>query len=79
MVLQTAMMAYKTLPTVREAQKVFHVFLHLIAITLGIVGLHAVFKFHEKANIRNMYSLHSWIGIGTFCLYIVQVISILIE
>lgn len=67
-----AMMAYKTVPADRNVQKFVHMFLHLAAITLGIVGLHAVFKFHDRANIRNLYSLHSWIGIGTFCLYILQ-------
>ncbi|KAL3502115.1 hypothetical protein ACH5RR_036564 [Cinchona calisaya] len=67
-----AMMAYKTVQAERQVQKSVHMFLHVVAITLGIIGLHAVFKFHDRAGIRNMYSLHSWIGIGTFSLFILQ-------
>lgn len=67
-----AIMAYKTVLANHESQKFVHFFFHLIAITLGIVGLHAAFKWHEKANLTNMFSLHSWIGLSTFCLYILQ-------
>lgn len=57
----------------KESQEVCSHALHLIAIVLGIVGLNAVFKFHGMENIPNVYSLHSWIGIGTFCLFALQV------
>ncbi|XP_019181552.1 PREDICTED: probable transmembrane ascorbate ferrireductase 3 [Ipomoea nil] len=67
-----AMMAYKTVMAARDVQKFTHMLFHMIAICLGIVGIHAVFKFHDRANIGNMYSLHSWIGISTFSLYILQ-------
>ncbi|KAI3734138.1 hypothetical protein L6452_13601 [Arctium lappa] len=67
-----AMMAYKTVPADRVTQKFIHGFLNLSALVLGIVGIHAAFKFHDKANIVDMYSLHSWIGIGTFCIFILQ-------
>ncbi|KAI3817095.1 hypothetical protein L1987_10882 [Smallanthus sonchifolius] len=67
-----AMMAYKTVAAERQVQKYVHLFLHLSALVLGIVGIHATFKFHDKMNILDMYSLHSWIGIGTFCLFILQ-------
>ncbi|KAG8382662.1 hypothetical protein BUALT_Bualt05G0100600 [Buddleja alternifolia] len=67
-----AMMAYKTVGADRKVQKFIHMFLHLVAIVLGIVGLHAAFKFHDKLNITDMYSLHSWIGIGTFSLFCLQ-------
>lgn len=68
-----AMMAYKTVPTTRRGQKFVHMILHLIAICLGIVGICAVFKFHDMVNAEDVYSLHSWIGIGTFCLFGLQV------
>ncbi|KAF2305693.1 hypothetical protein GH714_007592 [Hevea brasiliensis] len=42
------------------------------AICLGIVGISAVFKFHDMVNTEDVYSLHSWIGIGTFCLFGLQ-------
>ncbi|KAI3453209.1 hypothetical protein Pfo_009872 [Paulownia fortunei] len=67
-----AMMAYKTAGTDRKVQKSVHMFIHLVAIVLGIVGLHAAFKFHEKRRLTNLYSLHSWIGIGTFSLFCLQ-------
>lgn len=67
------MMAYKTVPAPRETQKYLHMFLNISALVLGIVGIHATFKFHDKMNIVDMYSLHSWIGIGTFCMFILQV------
>ncbi|KAI5678036.1 hypothetical protein M9H77_08986 [Catharanthus roseus] len=67
-----AMMAYKTVLADHDTQKFVHFFFHLVAITLGIVGIHATFKFHDKARLKHMYSLHSWIGMATFCLYILQ-------
>ncbi|TKY69198.1 transmembrane ascorbate ferrireductase 3 [Spatholobus suberectus] len=67
-----AMMAFQTVRGERKIKKFVHMTLHLIAIVLGIVGLRAVFKFHDMANIANVYSLHSWIGIGTFCLFGLQ-------
>ncbi|KAK2989690.1 hypothetical protein RJ640_000129 [Escallonia rubra] len=69
---EPAMMAYKTVPAEHQVQKFLHMFVHLTAICLGIVGIHAVFKFHDQQNLTNMYSLHSWIGMGTFCLFILQ-------
>ncbi|KAK7308615.1 hypothetical protein VNO77_42234 [Canavalia gladiata] len=67
-----AMMAFQTIPSERKTRKLVHMTLHLIAMILGIVGLNAVFKFHDMEHIANVYSLHSWIGIGTFCLYGLQ-------
>ncbi|KAJ8760990.1 hypothetical protein K2173_022028 [Erythroxylum novogranatense] len=67
-----AMMAYKTVLSTRIIQKSVHMILHLIAICLGIVGICAVFKFHDMVNSEDVYSLHSWIGLTTFCLYGLQ-------
>lgn len=67
------MMAYKTVRADIQVQKLVHMFFHLVAIVLGIVGIHAAFKFHDKRGISNLYSLHSWIGIGTFSLFCLQV------
>jgi cytochrome b-561 len=66
-------MAFQTVPGERHKGKFVHMTLHLIAIVLGIVGLCAVFKFHNMKNIADFYSLHSWIGISTFCLFGLQV------
>ncbi|XP_016490353.2 putative transmembrane ascorbate ferrireductase 3 [Nicotiana tabacum] len=67
-----ALMAYKTVKADRKVQKAAHFLLHLAAICLGIVGIHAAFKYHDRRNLRDMYSFHSWIGIAIICLYILQ-------
>ncbi|CAI0552850.1 unnamed protein product [Linum tenue] len=61
-----AMMAYKSVPAAKEAQKAVHMVLHLIGIALGIVGIAAVFRFHDMIGAEDMFSLHSWIGLTTF-------------
>ncbi|XP_044491838.1 probable ascorbate-specific transmembrane electron transporter 1 [Mangifera indica] len=67
-----AIMAHKTIPATRRAQKTVHLLLHLVALLCGIVGIYVVFKFHNEAGLPNMYSLHSWLGMGTICLYGLQ-------
>ncbi|KMZ70074.1 putative ascorbate-specific transmembrane electron transporter1 [Zostera marina] len=32
------------------------------------------FMFHSKSGLPNFYSFHSWIGFGTLCLYLIQLI-----
>ncbi|CAK7326851.1 unnamed protein product [Dovyalis caffra] len=67
-----AMMTYKTVLSTWIVQKSMHMFLHLIAICLGIVGISAVFKYHDMVQAEDVYSLHSWIGLSTFCLFCLQ-------
>lgn len=69
----SAMMAYKTVKAEWQVRKFVHLFFHLVAMVLGIVGLHAAFKYHDQVGLTDMYSLHSWIGIGTFTLFCAQV------
>lgn len=52
--------------------KVLHASLHLAAFTLSVLGLHAVFRFHNQQHIANLYSLHSWLGITTVFLFACQ-------
>lgn len=68
-----AIMSYKALPWRKDVKKVIHLILHAIALVLGIIGIYAAFKFHNESGIVNLYSLHSWIGIGTISLYGIQV------
>lgn len=68
-------MVYKTIPAKPEVQKTIHLILHLIALLLGILGVYAVFKFHNESHIPNLYTLHSWLGITTISLFGLQVIS----
>ncbi|KAG9441142.1 hypothetical protein H6P81_016996 [Aristolochia fimbriata] len=67
-----AIISYKALPFSKEVKKLIHLVLHAIALVLGIVGIYAAFKFHNESGIANLYSLHSWIGLGTICLYAIQ-------
>ncbi|MED6120040.1 hypothetical protein PIB30_017290 [Stylosanthes scabra] len=67
-----AILSFQTIPSQRQTKKFFHMMLHLISLILGIVGLCATFKFHNMMGFPNVYSLHSWIGIGSFCLFGLQ-------
>ncbi|XP_057529634.1 probable transmembrane ascorbate ferrireductase 3 [Amaranthus tricolor] len=67
-----AMMVYKTVIAEPRTQKMIHMIMHIIAITLGIVGIYATFKYHSAKNLTTMYTMHSWIGLGTFILYGIQ-------
>ncbi|KAL1319348.1 hypothetical protein HN51_071638 [Arachis hypogaea] len=67
-----AIISYKALPLKKEIKKLIHLILHAIALVLGIVGICAAFKNHNESGIANMYSLHSWLGIGVISLYGIQ-------
>ncbi|KAG9457336.1 hypothetical protein H6P81_001844 [Aristolochia fimbriata] len=65
-------MAYKTVPSTRRVQKLVHMILLLMALVLGVLGIYAVFKFRNEVGIPaipNMRTLHSWLGMGTICLF----------
>lgn len=53
--------------------KLLHGALMLLALVLAILGLCAVFDFHNANNTPNLYSLHSWVGVATVALFAVQV------
>ncbi|XP_030826274.1 cytochrome b ascorbate-dependent protein 3 isoform X1 [Camarhynchus parvulus] len=52
--------------------KVLHGSLALGAFVLTVLGLAAVFCFHNSQGTPNMYSLHSWMGLGTVLLFSCQ-------
>lgn len=68
-----AIISYKSLPLRKEVKKLVHLILHGIALALGIVGIYTAFKNHNETGVANLYSLHSWIGIGVISLYGIQV------
>lgn len=53
--------------------KILHACLLLLALIFTIVGLCAVFDYHNANNTANLYSLHSWVGILTSALFATQV------
>ncbi|TVU29038.1 hypothetical protein EJB05_20580 [Eragrostis curvula] len=68
-----AIMIYRVLPTWNhDTTKLIHLILHAIALVLGSFGIYFAFKFHNESGIANLYSLHSWLGIGTISLYGIQ-------
>jgi hypothetical protein len=69
-------MSYKTLPWSHDTNKTVHLILHAVALFLGSFGVYAAFKFHNESGIDNLYSLHSWVGLGAIILYGLQVIHI---
>ena len=52
--------------------KIIHSSLHLLALVSMVIGLVAVFQFHNAQNIANLYSLHSWCGMATVVLFCMQ-------
>ncbi|KAG4984192.1 hypothetical protein AAZX31_10G223400 [Glycine max] len=67
-----AIISYKAFPLKKEVKKLIHLVFHAIALILGIVGIYTAFKFHNESGIANLYSLHSWLGIGVIVLYGIQ-------
>ncbi|KAA3469943.1 transmembrane ascorbate ferrireductase 1-like [Gossypium australe] len=67
-----AIMSYKSLPLKKEVKKVIHLVLHATALILGIIGIYTAFKNHNESSIPNLYSVHSWLGIGIITLYGIQ-------
>lgn len=68
-------MCYRALPWSKQVNKCIHLILHGLALVLGAVGISAAFKYHNELGISNLYTLHSWLGLGTISLYAIQVIK----
>ncbi|KAK1412101.1 hypothetical protein QVD17_33087 [Tagetes erecta] len=69
-----AMITYEAIPATRQTVKLIHLMFHLIALGTGTFGVYVVFKYHNELNIPHMYTLHSWIGLSTICLFGLQLL-----
>ncbi|XP_007885611.1 lysosomal membrane ascorbate-dependent ferrireductase CYB561A3 isoform X2 [Callorhinchus milii] len=52
--------------------KLAHATLNLLVLSLAVTGLVAVFEFHNKNQIPNLYSIHSWVGLSVVILFCFQ-------
>ncbi|KAK1288647.1 putative ascorbate-specific transmembrane electron transporter 1 [Acorus calamus] len=71
-VMGEGIMVYKMIPLQRRVRKMVHMMFNFVALCFGIFGVYAAFKYHKESSITDMYSLHSWLGIITICLYGLQ-------
>lgn len=73
-VIFAAILAYRVFRNSNKRPiKFLHAGLHIGALVFSVVGLIAVFDFHNKKGIPNMYSFHSWLGITVVGLFVLQV------
>ncbi|XP_056281505.1 plasma membrane ascorbate-dependent reductase CYBRD1 [Pseudoliparis swirei] len=56
------------------SMKFIHAGLHLLAFIFAVISMVAVFDFHNAAEIPNMYSLHSWLGLTALILFCLQLV-----
>ncbi len=56
----------------KKKLKVTHAVVNASCFVLAVAALRAVFGYHAKANINDMYSLHSWLGLITVSLFAFQ-------
>uniref|UniRef100_A0A3Q3FWI5 Plasma membrane ascorbate-dependent reductase CYBRD1 n=2 Tax=Labrus bergylta TaxID=56723 RepID=A0A3Q3FWI5_9LABR len=54
--------------------KFIHAGLNLAAFICATISFVAVFDFHNAAQIPNMYSLHSWLGLAALVLFCLQIV-----
>ncbi|UXI22409.1 hypothetical protein NH340_JMT08352 [Sarcoptes scabiei] len=59
----------------KQKLKIWHASMNAIAMIIAFFGSVSVIYFHHKMNITHFYSLHSWLGISTWSLFILQFIT----
>ncbi|KAL5995531.1 hypothetical protein ACLOJK_025594 [Asimina triloba] len=63
-------MAYKIIPAEKHGfGKLVHMILLLSTVVMGVIGIYAVFKYHDRIQVPQMATLHSWTGIATITLF----------
>jgi cytochrome b-561 len=70
-----AILLYRVMRNVTKTYvKILHALVQVAAFIFSAIALKAVFDAHNKAAkpIPNLYSLHSWVGLGTVILFCMQ-------
>ncbi|KAL6660934.1 hypothetical protein ACP70R_000318 [Stipagrostis hirtigluma subsp. patula] len=67
-----ALLAYKTVPGTKKLKKLVHLALQFLAMFLSLIGLWAVWKFHDVREIDHLYTLHSWLGLSCIIFFCFQ-------
>lgn len=67
-----ALLVYRTFPFSKRVNKSIHLGLQTLAVILASVGLRAVFKNHQETNKADLWSLHSWLGLAVFILFLIN-------
>ncbi|TVU06311.1 hypothetical protein EJB05_49518 [Eragrostis curvula] len=67
-----ALLAYKTVPGTKKLKKLVHLALQFLAMLLSLIGLWAVWKFHDERKIDHLYTLHSWLGLSCVVFFSLQ-------
>jgi len=67
--------SFRLLPFQHDTNKLIHLILMGSGLAMASFGLWAVLQFHSDKGYVDFYSLHSWMGIGTFTLFALQFLS----
>lgn len=66
-------LTYRLLPLPKPTLKTIHATVNGLGLFFAVFGLWAVLKFHALRQIPDFYSLHSWFGMATIVLVLLQV------
>jgi len=67
-----AIISFTTLPFEHRYRKWIHATFHTLALLFVLIGTWATFQFHHNISLAHLYSIHSWFGIITVSMFILQ-------
>jgi hypothetical protein len=65
----TGRIGVRILPFSHKVNKTIHAIWHTATLICVIFGLRAIVVFHDKNKLANLFSLHSWLGLFTLCVW----------
>ena len=73
-----AMLVYRSCRCCRRVwSKLLHMMFHLLAIPCIVIGFMAAWDYHalQPEPIPHLYSIHSWLGLATMAMFLLQFVS----